>query len=71
MELKDRLEKCLEQAVAVEVERAGAARRLRHDLANQIGVVRELVRNGKAAAADRYLSELQEQVRAVGGGSHE
>lgn len=61
----------LRQDVTAEEKRLEATRRLRHDLANQVGVVRSLAARGDAATADRYLSELQRRALIIGKATHE
>ena len=47
--------------------RSTAMRRIRHDLANQIGIVRALADQGRFAEADEYLSGFQDMVRQFAG----
>ena len=47
--------------------RSTAMRRIRHDLANQIGIVHALADQGRFAEADEYLSGLQDMVRQLAG----
>ena len=42
-----------------------ATRRLRHDLANQVDVIDELLEEGRMGAAEQYLSELQRRAQAL------
>ena len=44
---------------------------LRHDLANQVDVISELVETGHTSEAQAYLSHLQERARTIGGATHE
>lgn len=61
-----RLSKHLGAQISGQASRASAARRLRHDMANQVDVVRELAQEGRVQEADRYLATLQEQARVLG-----
>ena len=55
-------------AQIVEVSRRNDdMRRLRHDLANQLDIVSELVAKGHTAQADQYLGALQEQASRITG----
>jgi len=45
--------------------RSTTMRRIRHDLANQIGIVHALADQGRFAEADEYLSGLQDTVRQL------
>ena len=47
--------------------RSTAMRRIRHDLANQIGIVHALADQGRFAEADEYLSGFQDMVRQFAG----
>lgn len=47
------------------------ARRLRHDLANQIGIVSQLATQGHRDDADRYLAALQQRADGLSKESHE
>ena len=47
--------------------RSTTMRRIRHDLANQIGIVHALADQGRFAEADEYLSGLQDMVRQFAG----
>ena len=42
-------------------------RRLRHDMANQVGVIDELVSEGRCTEAEDYLAALQEQADVLSG----
>lgn len=44
---------------------SAATRRLRHDLANQVDVIDELLGEGRMGAAEQYLSELQRRAQAL------
>lgn len=46
-------------------------RRLRHDLANQVDVVRSLAAQGRHSEADHHLGELQEAAHELAGGFDE
>lgn len=46
-----------------------SVRLLRHDLANQVRVVRQLAAKGSVTDADRYLATLQERSRKVAEGN--
>ena len=60
-----------EQISRMRVELAESARRslelrrLRHDMANQVAVVDELVKHGRMTDADAYLAQLQQRAHAL------
>ena len=47
-----------------------ALRRLRHDLANQVGVVAQLLETGDVREADGYLAALQAQAERLREDNH-
>lgn len=51
--------------VTASMARSINVRRLRHDLANQIDIVTELVHEGNVTEADRYLAQLQAQAQSL------
>lgn len=51
--------------VAASAQRSLALRQLRHDMANQVAVVEELVKHGHMAEADTYLEQLQQRAHAL------
>ena len=58
--------KHLRATVASTARSSAGVRRLRHDLANQVDVGRELAAAGRTQEADRYLAALQEQAHSLG-----
>lgn len=62
---KKRQLKHLMKEVANVTTRSVRIRHLRHDLANQIGVVRALASQGHVDEADRYLAALQERAHSI------
>ena len=66
-----RQDKRVRDEVRAATRRSLGMRRLRHDLANQMGVVGELVAQGRADDADRYLAALQTQAHKLTEAVHE
>lgn len=64
---KRRQIKHLMEEVERVTNRSVGMRHLRHDLANQIGVVRALADQGRLAEADEYLSGLQDFAHSIAG----
>lgn len=60
-----RQERHVRGQVVEAARRASGMGRLRHDLANQVGVVESLASQGRYAEADRYLAALQAQAQAL------
>ena len=63
---RQQIEHLMEEAERM-TSRSTAMRRIRHDLANQIGIVHALADQGRFAEADEYLSGFQDMVRQFAG----
>ena len=57
----------VKQAIEASTLKAGAMRRLRHDLANQVDLVYELAESGHTHEASQYLDDLRSQIQDISG----